>query len=113
MNKKTIITGVIAFIIGFGLAMTISIINDRRKQEEFDNYNVLFEVKIENDYINVRKGSSLGNKKIYEVLQGETYQVIDTYESKQYTWYKIKFGMRRTGWIASPKDEAWVTIIED
>lgn len=113
MDKNTIIKVIVAFFIGFNLAMIISIVNDKRKQKEFDSLEVLYEIKIENEYINVRKGASLGNEKIYEVLEGETYEVIDTYSDSKYDWYKIKFGMRRTGWIASDKKEAWVTIIED
>lgn len=102
------------FLMGFILATFTSIIIDKRKQEQFENYEVLYEVKIENEFINVRKGSTLGSDKIYEVLKGEKYEVIDTYnDSKEYNWYKIKFSTRRTGWIASPKnEEAWVTIIE-
>ena len=111
--KNDVLKIIYGLFIGFILAMFVSIIIDKQKQKQFDSLEVLYEVKIENEYINVRKGSSLGNEKIYEVLQGETYEVISTYEDNKYNWYEIKFSLRRTGWIASPKDsETWVTIIE-
>lgn len=113
MNKSTIIKIIISFFVGFILAMFISIINDNKKQKEFDNLEVMYKIKIENEYINVRKNPTTGSDKIYEVLQNEKYEVIDVFtDSKYYNWYKIKFGLRRTGWVASDKEEPWVTIIE-
>lgn len=111
MNNN-IVKMIYGFLMGFVLATFTSILVSKIKQVKYDNYEVLYEVKIENEYINVRKGSTLGKDKIYEVLEGEKYEVIDTYEDSKYNWYKIKFSLRRTGWIASPKDETWVTIIE-
>ena len=114
MNKDMIVKLFVAFLVGYNVALVVSLIINNKKQKEYDNLEVLYEVKIENDYINVREEPRTTGNKTYEVLKGEEYEVVEVYDMGiQYNWYKIKFGMRRTGWIASPKnEEAWITIIE-
>ena len=105
---------IIGCFVGVILTLTILIIGDFIQQRKFDNLGVLYEVKIINDYINVRKSPTTGSDKIYEVLEGETYQVIGEYnDNPYYNWYQIKFEDRRTGWIASDRKDAWVAIISE
>lgn len=105
---------IIGFFVGIILTFIISIISDVIQQHKFDNLGVLYEVKIINDYINVRKNPTTGSDRIYEVLEGETYQVIGEYnDNPYYKWYQIKISERRTGWIASDRKEAWVNVVEE
>lgn len=103
-----------ALLMGFIIGMFVSILIDNKKQQAFDELKVLYEIRIDNDYINVRNQPTTQGEKLFEVLQDEEYEVIEEYlEDEKYNWYKIKFGMRRTGWVASEKENAWISIIEE
>ena len=60
-------------------------------------------VIIQNDYINVRSGTSTKSDKIGKVLKDEKYEVLETINSYNYTWYKIKDSNNQEGYIANPK----------
>ena len=105
---------VFAFGMGIFVGLCVAKIKDTLDQKKIENADVLYTIKIENEYINVRKEATTKSDKIDEVLQNEEYQVVEEYlENEYYDWYKIKIGTRRTGWVASDKEEAWVTILED
>lgn len=115
MNKTDgIIKIMVTFALGVFTGICLIILKLNVDQKRIENANVLYTIKIENEYINVRKDATTKSEKIDEVLQNEEYQVIETYtENEYYDWYKIKIGTRRTGWVACDKEGTWVTILED
>lgn len=70
-------------------------------------------VRILNDYINVRRFPTASSNQKYQVLQNETYDLLEIYdEDFQYVWYRIVYGDRNTGWIASDIKSPWVEEIK-
>jgi uncharacterized protein YgiM (DUF1202 family) len=106
--KKKIIIIILIYLLG---VITIPIIN-KIKEKKLDS-DVMYKVTINQKYINVRPEIDLGSEILTEVLEGETYEVVDYYEGNKYNWYKIRYGKRVTGWIASDKTDSWVTINEE
>ena len=100
-------------IIGVVIGMLIVCLGNEIKAKQFDKRETIATVEITNEYINVRKTPTPRADKIYEVLEGEQYGVLEIYElDEYYIWYKIKFSHRRTGWVASERDDAYLEIIE-
>lgn len=99
---KNIIIGIV-----IGVVLTLGI--NKYMQQRYDNLDVIDTIVITNEYINVREKATAFSKKIYEVLRNEEYNVIEIYdEDERYIWYKIKFSQRRTGWVASDRDNSWL-----
>ena len=107
--KKTIYILTIGIAIGIIIMQVINII--RIAKIEF--VDTLFEIRITNDYINVRSQPTTKAKKIYEVVRGEKYEVIEVFEEDiDYIWYKIVFSDRRTGWVATDRENSWLEEIK-
>lgn len=102
MKKKVLIL-IAIYLLG---VITIPIINLIRVKV-LDS-KVKFTITINQPYINVRPEIDLGSEILTQVLDGETYEVIDYYEGNKYNWYQIRYDKRLTGWIASGKTESWV-----
>lgn len=106
MKKKMIILLVI-YILGILTPITINKIIEKKIDSE-----VIYTVTIKQKFINVRPEVDLGSEILTQVLEGETYEVIEYYEGNKYNWYKIRYDKRLTGWIASGKEESWVIVNE-
>lgn len=101
------------FTLGVAIGIIIMQMISLARISKIESYDVLFEVRIVNDYINVRTQPTIAAKKIYEVVKGEKYKVIEIFdEDPRYIWYKIVFSDRRTGWIANAVENAWVEEIK-
>lgn len=101
------------FILGIAIGIIIMQLIFLARIAKIESQPVLFEIRIKNEYINVRSQPTLTAKKIYEVTKGEKYNVIDTFdEDENYIWYKIIFSDRRTGWIASAIENTWIEEIK-
>lgn len=105
----------ILFILTTGIAIGIIIMQliSLARIHKIESQDVIFKIAITNDYINVRSQPTINADKIYEATKGEKYDVIEIFdEDDNYTWYKIIFSDRRTGWIASAIENAWVEEVE-
>lgn len=105
---KTIRILVVGIIIGITLMLIINTIN----QNKFNNLNVIGQLQITGSFINVREDHYVESTLITEVTFNEKYDFIETFEGTDYTWYKIKYSIRKTGWIASLKSDPWIQIIK-
>lgn len=109
MNRKLL------FIFIFGIAIGIIILQTIffMQVKKIERYDVLFEIKINTTYINVRTKPTPAANKIHEVLLDEYYSVIDYFdEDSRYVWYKIVYHDRRVGWVASHREIPWVIEIK-
>lgn len=106
--KKIIYYITIGIAIGIIIMQTIFYFRIKK----IENQDILFKVVITEDFINVRSQPTTTAEKIYEVVKGESYEVIETFEELEgeYVWYKIIFSDRRVGWIASEIETSWVKI---
>lgn len=69
-------------------------------------------VTVTNDYINVRKESTSGSKKIGKVLKDETYEIIDIETHSNTKWYKIIDKEGYSGFIIN-KDGKYVDLFSE
>jgi uncharacterized protein YgiM (DUF1202 family) len=100
-------------LVGYVISGIIFIGVNAIKTYNYNHVDSLYEIRIVADYINVRKEPNSYSDKVYEVLHGEDYDVIEVNEEdSKYTWYKIKFSDRRTGWIASDPNQPWVEEVK-
>ena len=107
--KKTI------FMILLGLALGIIIMQliGLARIKKIEKLNVLYEVRVNTTFINVRQHPTTISKKVYEVNKNEVYEVIEEFdEDINYKWYKILFSDRRVGWIASNRNDEWIIEIK-
>jgi hypothetical protein len=107
-NIKIFVAGtLVGLTIGFG-TMTYN-------NHKIDTLPSLYEVRITNEYINIRKKPSVAAEKVSEVLQDEEYKIYEVYEDdERYIWYKIKLknSDRRFGWIASNRNNPYLEVIK-
>jgi len=103
--KKTFYILALGIAIGIIIMQLINIV----RINKIESYETLLEVKVTNEFINVRSQPTPLAKKIYEVVKNEKYKVVEVFdENKNYKWYKIIYLNRRTGWIASDKEDKWL-----
>ena len=101
------------FTLGVAIGIIIMQMISLARISKIESYDVLFEVRIVNDYINVRTQPTTAANKVYEAIKGEKYKVIEIFdEDEKYIWYKIIFSDRRIGWIASSIESPWVEEVE-
>lgn len=107
---KKAFTIVVLILFGFSLGVLIRNYQLSRHFKRVENTPTIMKIEITKDFINVREQPSTKAKQIFKVLEGETYEVIETMseETGVYDWYKIIFSDRRTGWLASYQFEPWV-----
>lgn len=107
--KKIFFTLTIGIAIGIIIMQLIFL----ARINKIDSQEVLFKVTVTNNYINVRSQPTTNADKVYEAIKGETYKVIEIFdEDPNYTWYKIVFSDRKTGWIASSVLTPWVKEVK-
>lgn len=103
--KKVILLLLIGYVLGIA---TIPIFKAFQKKSLTER--IIYEITIDTEYINLRDDISLDGDPIRQVYKGEKYQVVEYYEGNSYNWYRVIYDEYKTGWIASGKKEAWVTI---
>ena len=100
-------------IFGIVIGIIISYGYVKYQEKHYDDIDSIMTIKIVNDYINVRKEATRFSKRFTEVLEGEEYEVIEINDNEEkYTWYKIKFSIRRMGWIASDRKDPYVVDVK-
>jgi uncharacterized protein YgiM (DUF1202 family) len=101
------------FILGLAIGIIIIQLISFARIVKLESQDVLFKITIITDYINVRNQPTTQADKAYEVIRGEKYDVIEIFdEDPNYIWYKIIYSDRRTGWIASAVEDAWVEEVK-
>lgn len=78
------------------------IIHETVIQEKTD-----YQIKITNEYINVRTKPNTGSKKIGEVNNGDIYNVLDIIGGENYVWYKITYE-NKIGYVSSHKKSPYL-----
>lgn len=112
-NKKiSIWIYILCFTLGIITAIIIDRAIDKLNIKKIKN-SVIYEIEIKEEYINLRPEIDLNSEIIKKVYKGQKYQVVEYYEGNVYNWYKIIYDDNKTGWIASSKDNSWVTIISE
>lgn len=104
---KRIIIILISFLLGVAFIPTIN-----HFKKEILKERVLYKIKIENEFINLRSSIDLKPEPIMKVYKDEIYEVVEYYEGNSFNWYRIIYNGSSTGWIASGKSKAWVSVIE-
>ena len=104
---------IIGVVMGVVIGVLIAFGYTFYQEKHYDDIYSIMTVKIVNDYINVRKEPTRFSKRFTEVLEGEEYEVIEINDNEEkYTWYKIKFSIRRIGWIASDRKDPYVVEVK-
>jgi hypothetical protein len=108
INKtKTIITISILIIeLIFTLIIFTKNNNDIYKETTIQA-NSDFQIKIINDYINIRSSSNIEGEVLGTVNKGDIYNVLDISSTENHIWYKIDYKGKK-GYIASPKDKPYI-----
>lgn len=117
MNKRM---RILDLCIGLVIGAIVMAIYINVQLQKIKTAPAVFEVKVINEYLNVRKDHSAKSNKIYEILEDEEYKVIEVFDNFEaepyYVWYKIVFSDRRIGWIANYREEynedPWIEIVE-
>ena len=66
-----------------------------------------YQIKIINDYINVREKPTTKSNKLGEVSHSDIYNVLDVIGGENYIWYKIKY-QDQIGYVSSDRQEPYV-----
>ena len=108
INKtKTIITISILIIeLIFTLIIFTKNNNDIYKETTIQA-NSDFQIKIINEYINIRSSSNIEGEVLGTVNKGDIYNVLDISSTENHIWYKIDYKGKK-GYIASPKDKPYI-----
>ena len=103
--KKKIIICIAIYILGI---MTPIILSNLKK--DILHNQVIYKVRINREYINMRAEVNLNSDIIREVYKDEVFEVVKYYEGSIYNWYNIIYEDGKTAWIASSKEDSWVII---
>ena len=103
--KKIIISFVIGLIVGL---IAIPIYKTIRKETLKER--VLYTIRVDNEFINLREDIDLTREPIRKVYKDEKYQVVEYYEGNAYNWYRVIYDEDKTGWLASGKTKSWVIV---
>ena len=71
---------------------------------------VLYTIRVDNEFINLREDIDLTREPIRKVYKDEKYQVVEYYEGNAYNWYRVIYDEDKTGWLASGKTKSWVIV---
>lgn len=66
-----------------------------------------FQIKIINDYINIRSSANVESNVLGSVNKGDIYNVLDITNTETHIWYKINYKGQK-GYIASPRKEPYI-----
>ena len=76
------------------------------------NENV-FQIKVINDFINIREDASTNNPAIGKVYKDEIYTVLDYTFDTEYIWFHIKTANNIEGYVASDIDSPYVELLNE
>lgn len=71
------------------------------------------QLKVINDYINIRSEANADSELLGEVESGEIYTVLSTVEAEYYYWYEIETNTSIKGFIASPRQDVYLDDIDE
>lgn len=110
--KKIIVKLIIGVLVGFAIGIIVKDILQITYYKKIDSMPIIGNMIIIKDFINVREKPTTKSKKVYEVIKGETYDILEVFEEEgsTYTWYLIIYEGKRTGWIASYTKTPWVDL---
>ena len=103
--KKIIIILIIGYILGI---ITIPVYKLTKKETLKER--VLYTIRIDNEFINLREDIDLNREPVRKVYKDERFQVVEYYEGNAYNWYRVIYDDYKTGWIASGKSKSWVIV---
>lgn len=104
-QKKIIVMLIIIYILGILTPFILGWIGKTALEGR-----VIYEITIEAPSINVRPDIDLSSDVIMQVYKGETFKVVEFYSGNAYDWYRIIYADGKSGWIASGKQNSWVSI---
>lgn len=115
--KKKIILIIILLIITLGLTGMLVIKNRDKKDKEIVQTNERDEskeqIKITNEYINIRKENDSSSEALGKVYKDEIYTVLDKKEDEYYTWCQIETTNGIKGYVAVKyEEELYVEFLE-
>lgn len=116
-NKKMKLIVLILSLISFltGIVTTITIYNINENIEvtyEQKNPKKLDQIKVDIDFINVRKTPSTNSKILGKIYKNDIYNIIEIYEKEEYIWYEIEFEDEKA-FVASSIKNPYVKIINN
>ena len=106
-KSKQIITVCILILELISLIVIITKNNNDIYKETIIQANSDFQIKIINDYINIRTSSNVKGEVLGTVNKGDIYNVLDISSTDNHIWYKINYKGEK-GYIASPKDDPYI-----
>lgn len=117
MKKKKIILIIILLIITIILSGLLVLKNVDNKEEVIVQTNERDEtkeqIKITNEFINIRKENDSGSESLGKVYKDEIYTILGTEEDEYYDWCLIETNNGIKGYIATKyKDELYVEYLE-
>lgn len=115
--KKKIILIIILLIITLGLTGMLVIKNRDKNEDEIVQTNERDEskeqIKITNEYINIRKENDSSSEALGKVYKDEIYTVLDKKEDEYYTWCQIETTNGIKGYVAVKyEEELYVEFLE-
>lgn len=107
-TKEYKIITIILIIISIIILIPITILNNKPiYHETVIQDKTDYQIKIINDYINVREKPTTKSNKLGEVNHSDIYNVLDVIGGEHYIWYKIKY-QDKIGYISSDRQEPYV-----
>lgn len=108
ITKKNVLITIVFLIIESICIAVILFKNDNDiYKETIIQANSDFQIKIINNYINIRSDSNIESKVIGSVNKGDIYNVLDITGRENHIWYKIDY-KGKIGYIASPRTEPYI-----
>lgn len=107
-NNKKLFIIVLFFTIELVSTIILTFFNNKDiYKETIIQANSEFQIRIINDYINIRESQSTESKIIGEVMKDDIYNVLDVYGGENYIWYKIDY-KGQIGYIASDRKNPYI-----
>lgn len=107
-NKKKTFFIILFFAVELAATIVITYLNNKDiYKETIIQANSEFQIRVINDYINIRESSSTESNILGEVMKGDIYNVLEVYGGENYIWYKIDY-KGQIGYIASDRNEPYV-----
>lgn len=108
LTKQNILKTMTIIIIEILFIIPIYIYNNKDiYKETIIQANSDFQIKITNNFINIRAKATTESKILGEVNKGDIYNVLDIQGGTNYIWYKIDY-KGQIGYIASSREEPFV-----
>lgn len=113
VEKICIVLGVICIVLGLAAFLKPTAMNFIQRQiqgmQSNERDTSKDQVKIVNDFINIRELANTDSEVIGKVYKGDIYTVIKQSEDEKYEWYMIETSSGIIGYIASSKSSPYVS----